>query len=243
MNPTLYILLVEQHSLLAHNQAETLSATSDDWIISRSSDPLRQHLASLHDTHDEALAWQVSIIHDEASRPLLGHLLRHGLGVSIEHATITAWNDFWQRRRVSFDFSLPPVDSVLRALHDSQDTASEAHPAAQTPASAAPQPAPILIEAVDDDDLLTYLPALYQQPFQHISPTDLALLNLKIKPYDIPSPYPEPSEATLMLLQQRFRLLPRERQQRLAHFVAQLPVPLTPRPAMRPLVLQLLQSV
>ncbi|WP_022653881.1 hypothetical protein [Aquaspirillum serpens] len=91
------------------------------------------------------------------------------------------------------------------------------------------------IEYIDTERLLSFLPALYSRVFTVLGPADLALLCGRIEPFDIPNPYPEPSEETLRTLQRRFRGLPQESQLQIVNFVQQLPQyqKLSLRPEMR----------
>lgn len=91
------------------------------------------------------------------------------------------------------------------------------------------------IQHIDTERLLTYLPALFSRVFTILGPSDLAALCGRVEPFDIPNPYPEPSEETLRTLQRRFCALPHEMQRHILHFVQELPQyqKLNLRPEMR----------
>lgn len=94
---------------------------------------------------------------------------------------------------------------------------------------------------IDTERLLSFLPALFSRVFTVLGAADLAALCGRIEPFDIPNPYPEPSEETLRTLQRQFRALPRESQLQIVHFVQQLPQhqKLNLRPEMRAHIAQL----
>lgn len=97
------------------------------------------------------------------------------------------------------------------------------------------------LQRVDAEHLLTYLPALYPRVFTHLGAVDLAALCGKVEPFNIPNPYPEPSDETLRTLQQQFRSLPIDRQKQIVRFVRDLPQrqKLTARPEMRARITEL----
>lgn len=87
----------------------------------------------------------------------------------------------------------------------------------------------------DLERLATYLPALYQNIFEIVSPADLALQCGHLAPPSIPSPYPEPAPETIRRLQRDFRSLPTESQAEILRFARGLAqaARLRPRPEMR----------
>lgn len=97
------------------------------------------------------------------------------------------------------------------------------------------------LQQVDAERLLSYLPALFARVFTVLGAADLALLCGRVEPFSIPNPYPEPSEETLRILQKQFRVLPRELQKQIVHFVSHLPQrqKLSPRSEMRELISEL----
>lgn len=90
---------------------------------------------------------------------------------------------------------------------------------------------------IDTERLLSFLPALFSRVFTVLGAADLAALCGRVEPFDIPNPYPEPSEETLRTLQRQFRALSRESQLQIVNFVQQLPQyqKLNLRPEMRTL--------
>lgn len=97
------------------------------------------------------------------------------------------------------------------------------------------------IQKVDSEQLVRFLPALFPRVFTLIGAIDLAALCGQITPFNLPNPYPEPSDETLRTLQQQFRSLPIDRQKQIVRFVRDLPQrqKLTARPEMRALITQL----
>lgn len=83
------------------------------------------------------------------------------------------------------------------------------------------------------EQLISYLPAVYRNPFVSIAPHDLALLAGQLHVPQIASPWPEPSTDTLLTLQNRLRRLPQGEAERLRHFCRQLPHRLDVRAEMR----------
>jgi len=97
------------------------------------------------------------------------------------------------------------------------------------------------MQTIDPERLVRFLPALFQRAFTIIGAVDLAILCGRITPFNLPNPYPEPSDETLRTLQQQFRSLHIERQKQIIQFVRELPQrqKLTPRPEMYGLVREL----
>ena len=97
------------------------------------------------------------------------------------------------------------------------------------------------LQQVDAERLASFLPALYPRVFTIIGPADLSLLCGRIEPISLPSPYPEPVEETLRVLQKRFRALQPSLQKQIVDFVTSLPQSqrLQARPEMRELIEEL----
>jgi hypothetical protein len=95
------------------------------------------------------------------------------------------------------------------------------------------------INQVDCERLLTYLPALYRRVFTVIGPVDLAMLCGRVEPFNIPSPYPEPSDETLRQLQRQFLALPLEKQLEIIGFSSRLSLRLEVRREMQEIVFRL----
>lgn len=94
---------------------------------------------------------------------------------------------------------------------------------------------------LEPEVLVSYLPALYARVFNQIGPADLTILCGNVKPVEIPSPYPEPSELTVKVLQREFRQLPIELQKKIVYFTVSIPhlKSLKPRREMQDLILEL----
>jgi hypothetical protein len=230
-----FLLLNEAHALgliLSEGSAEVLM---DDWLPERRLGEVRTLLAQ-HPRLTETEVSKLWLVFDAPSQGLMGLFICEGFGVAARELALLPWSDFEQAMGHSFQFSLPAPEQVLAVAANWTSPAlastpkSQASPATPPPSQRRSGPC---LEPVEDEVLLTFLPALYQQPFTQISPVDLALLNGRVVPYDLPSPYPEPSEGAQSVLQARFRRLPKAQQAKLLRFVAQLPVPLTPRAAVR----------
>ncbi len=81
----------------------------------------------------------------------------------------------------------------------------------------------IALQQVETEKLVTFLPALFSRVFTVLGAADLALLCGKIEPLAIPTPYPEPSEETLRVLQKNFRALSPKLQLQIVNLVVHLP--------------------
>lgn len=97
------------------------------------------------------------------------------------------------------------------------------------------------LQQIDAEFLASFLPALYPRVFTVIGPADLSLLCGRVEPVQLPSPYPEPVEETLRVLQKRFRALQPTLQKQIVGFVMSLPQSqrLQGRPEMRELIEEL----
>lgn len=100
-----------------------------------------------------------------------------------------------------------------------------------------------LSQRIDTERLLSFLPVLFQRPFNEIGEADLTLAAGQIEPIHIPSPYPEPAPETRAMLQNRFRALSRDQQLEIILLVKDLPQrqKLKPWPAMQELIQDLEQ--
>lgn len=83
------------------------------------------------------------------------------------------------------------------------------------------------------EQLLVYLPIIYRNFWSHIKPSDLSLLAGSYQVPDIPSPFPEPDNHTIVQMKKKLQSQPKEQQQRLLDFCQQLPHNLEIRPEMR----------
>lgn len=79
------------------------------------------------------------------------------------------------------------------------------------------------LRQLDCERMATFLPALYEAFFHHVSPQDLALLCGRLEPPRIPNPWPEPTPEVLRKLQKDFRALPPEVQREIIAFAKQIP--------------------
>lgn len=228
-----FLLLNEAHALgliLSDRQTEILT---DDWLPERRMAEIRT-LLEQHPRLAETGLDKLWLVFDAPSQGLVGNFTREGFGVAARDLALLPWRDFEQAVGHTFQFSLPEPEQILAVTANWQaPTPTSSPPTAFPPVTPQTQRGSSCLGPVEDEVLLTFLPALFQQPFSQISPVDLALLNGRVVPYNLPSPYPEPGEGAQSVLQARFRRLPKAQQARLLRFVAQLPVQLTPRAAVR----------
>lgn len=82
----------------------------------------------------------------------------------------------------------------------------------------------------EGEALLSFLPALYPHVFSTLSGADLALLIGRVEPFEIPSPYSEPSTEVVRKKQREFLALPPEVQRALVQLVRSAAPQLKPRP-------------
>lgn len=85
------------------------------------------------------------------------------------------------------------------------------------------------------EHLLVYLPAIYRNFWGVVRPDELALLAGTLTAPDIPSPYPDPSPDTVVMLKRRFLQLPELDRDRVLAFCRELPHRLDVRSEMRDL--------
>lgn len=85
----------------------------------------------------------------------------------------------------------------------------------------------------DMEQLLVFLPILYRNFWNNIKPSDLALLARTYHIPEVASPFPEPSNHTIIQMKKNLQALPPSQQQRLLDFCHQLPHDLEIRPEMR----------
>lgn len=85
----------------------------------------------------------------------------------------------------------------------------------------------------DMEQLLVFLPILYRNFWNNIKPSDLALLARTYHIPEVASPFPEPSNHTIIQMKKNLQALPLSQQQRLLDFCHQLPHDLEIRPEMR----------
>jgi len=85
------------------------------------------------------------------------------------------------------------------------------------------------------EHLLVYLPAIYRNFWGVVRPDELALLAGILEAPNIPSPYPDPSPDTVVMLKRRFLQLPELDRERVLGFCRDLPHRLDVRSEMRDL--------
>ena len=85
------------------------------------------------------------------------------------------------------------------------------------------------LPAVDPEQLVAYLPALYQHVYSELSGSDLALLAGRVEPFQIQSPYQEPSEDALHIKQRKFLSLPLDEQKKIVQLAQSASRKLKPR--------------
>lgn len=83
------------------------------------------------------------------------------------------------------------------------------------------------------ESLLVFLPIIYRHFWASIRPDELALLAGTLNVPPIPSPCPEPTADTILVMKQRFLNLPETERQCLVTFCRQLPHSLNPRTEMK----------
>lgn len=93
------------------------------------------------------------------------------------------------------------------------------------------------IQKPDTEQLLTYLPIIFENFWSGISPDDFALLAGELGVPQIPSPYPEPSGEIVRIMKKRFLRLPENERQRILNWCRDLCHDLNVRREMRELVL------
>lgn len=89
---------------------------------------------------------------------------------------------------------------------------------------------------LQDEMLLSFLPALYQKAFTVLDGADLAALINRKEPFNIPSPYPEMSGNALRKKQDEFCSLASEDKSRIVALALESKKSLQPRPEMRKIV-------
>lgn len=128
----------------------------------------------------------------------------------------------------------PPMEPVVTESGQAASAAAPIAPAtapAQAPRTA-PPPAGDAVP-LDGEQLVHFLPALFLQPFTRLGGADLALLTGRVEPFDIPSPYPELSDAELDKRQRAFRALPTLQQGQMLAFARAVSARLRARPEMQ----------
>lgn len=83
------------------------------------------------------------------------------------------------------------------------------------------------------EQLVSFLPVIYRNFWNSVSPNDLALLAGSLKIPEVPSPCPEPSAEVIATLRQRLSSMPEYDRDRIVQYCRQLPFKLSMRPEMK----------
>lgn len=84
------------------------------------------------------------------------------------------------------------------------------------------------------EQLVAFLPVIYRNFWNSVSPNDLALLAGSLKIPEIPSPCPEPSAEAIWTMRQRLATMPEHERDRIIEYCRQLPFKLNMRPEIKP---------
>lgn len=85
------------------------------------------------------------------------------------------------------------------------------------------------LQAISMQKIITFMPAIYQNFWHVVKPSDIGLL---VGSYDvpaIPSPFPEPTIDTIHIMKKQFLALPKQDQRQIIEFCQQLTYPLSIR--------------
>lgn len=77
--------------------------------------------------------------------------------------------------------------------------------------------------------IITFMPAIYQNFWHVVKPSDIGLLVGNYAIPEIPSPFPEPAMDTIHIMKKQFLALPKQEQQQIIEFCQQLTYPLSMR--------------
>lgn len=77
--------------------------------------------------------------------------------------------------------------------------------------------------------IITFMPAIYQNFWHMVKPSDIGLLVGNYAMPEIPSPFPEPAMDTIHMMKKQFLALPKQDQQQIIEFCQQLTYPLSIR--------------
>ena len=77
--------------------------------------------------------------------------------------------------------------------------------------------------------IITFMPAIYQNFWHMVKPSDIGLLVGNYAMPEIPSPFPEPAMDTIHMMKKQFLALPEQEQQQIIEFCQQLTYPLSIR--------------
>ena len=155
---------------------------------------------------------------------------------------LSAKNDNWLKEFLMPLLMTPTKVPAMQASdtapsHNTSDTiANLRSELAQKEASVAQLQARInALQLPGVEHLLVYLPAIYRNFWGVVRPDELALLAGTLEAPHIPSPYPDPSPDTVVMLKRRFLSLPELDRERVLGFCRELPHRLDVRSEMREL--------
>lgn len=83
------------------------------------------------------------------------------------------------------------------------------------------------------EQLLAFLPVIYRNFWNSVSPNDLAVLAGSLNIPKIPSPCPEPSTEVIGIMRQRLVNMPEHERERIIEYCRQLPSKVSIRPEMK----------
>lgn len=92
------------------------------------------------------------------------------------------------------------------------------------------------LQSLSINKILTFMPAIYQNFWHVVKPTDIGLLAGEYEIPIIPSPFPEPTSDTIHILKKQFLALSESDKQKIIEFCDQLTYPLTMRSEFKPLI-------
>ncbi|EKT4489484.1 hypothetical protein [Shewanella algae] len=270
VDATLVIVMLQRHLAAWHAQCSNPSQDlpiegEQNWLPAHcNADVLRQAISDLDERIGNTLALQ--LVYDDASKLLLEDSLprlvpllagRSWQILSYNKWYQTHWGDERLTELPARDWLAQHLLPALMAKEDhterqrQQDLTNQEHQALRAKLqedrqellaeNARLKVKNAALQLCDAEQLITFLPALFQQVFTLINGRELALLTGRVEPYALPNPYPEPSDECLSVLQRKFKGLSPDLQSQIVGFVAKLPQRqrLKPRPEMRELVLEL----
>lgn len=87
----------------------------------------------------------------------------------------------------------------------------------------------------DVEHLLVFLPAIYRNFWSVVRPDEVAMLAGTFRTITVPSPFPEPTPDTVLVMKQRLRFMEPSEREKILAFCRSLPHRLQVRPEMREL--------
>jgi hypothetical protein len=92
-----------------------------------------------------------------------------------------------------------------------------------------------MLRLPDVEQLLVYLPAIYRNFWTVVRPDEVAMLAGTFKPITVPSPFPDPTPDTVLVMKQRLKAMVPAERQKILEFCRGLRHQLHIRPEMRDL--------